>query len=267
MKFPQHFLTTVAAAFMLAVFLVGCSSVGTREETANWPAEKMYQTAHDAMEDGNYTRALELYQLLEARYPYGRFAQQAILEEAYTNYRTNETAAAIVDCDRFIRLYPNHPNVDYAYYLKGLVYFREDQGISGYLHENDMSQHDPSQLTAAFAAFSDLAQRYPDSIYAKDARARMLYLSDAMGMYQVHVAMYYYNRGAYLSAVNRAKRALTEHPRTPSNEQALSIMVFGYEKLGLKDLSNDAKRVLETSYPKSKYLTRLPDTTPWYHFW
>src|SRR5690349_9903187 len=195
--------------------------------------------------EGNYTRAGKLYETLESRYPYGRYAQQAILESAYANYRAGETATAVAACDRFIRTYPNHPSVDYAYYLKGLVYFREDQGIFGYVYELDLSERDPKQMRESFAAFKELAAKFPQSRYAEDAQVRMRYLTNALGMYEVHVARYYYARGAYVAAANRAEASLIDHPRTPSNEIALDIMVKSYRKLGLTQLADDAHAILQ----------------------
>ena len=125
------------------------------------------------MLEGNYTRAIKLFETLESRYPYGRYAQQALLEGAFSNWRANEQAAATAACDRFIRTYPNHPNVDYAYFLKGLVYFREDQGLFGYVYELDLAERDPKQMRESFAAFKELVQRFPDSRYADDANQRM----------------------------------------------------------------------------------------------
>jgi outer membrane protein assembly factor BamD len=254
-------------ALFFALTLAGCSSVEVHNETAGWSAERIYQTARDAMKDGSYLRAIKLFENLEARYPYGRYAQQAILESAYANYRLGETQAAISQCDRFIRMYPNHPSVDYAYYLKGLVYFRENQGLLGYIYELDLSERDPRSMRESFEAFKELAEKFPDSRYAEDSKTRMLYLSNAMGMYEVHAARYYYNRGAYISAVNRAQTALTHYPQTPSNEEALWLIANSYEKLGLADLANDTRRILEASYPDSAWLTGGPKKKAWWKFW
>ncbi|MGE5668697.1 MAG: outer membrane protein assembly factor BamD [Betaproteobacteria bacterium] len=253
---------------LIALVTAGCSLLpkATNDETAGWSADKIYTTAHEAMQDGNYTRAVKLFDSLEARYPYGRFAQQAMLEGAYSNWRAGESAAAAAACDRFIQTYPNHPNVDYAYYLKGLVYFREDQGLFGYVYELDLSERDPKQMRESFQAFKNLVQRFPKSRYAEDAEARMRYLSNALGMYEVHVARYYYARGAYVAAVNRAQLSLLDYPRTPSNEDALDVMMRGYAKLGLTQLSDDAKRILENTYPKSIYLAGGP-AQPWWKLW
>ena len=252
---------------LIALTAAGCSLLpAVKDETAGWSAEKLYTTAHDAMQDGNYTRAVKLFDTLEARYPYGHYAQQAMLEGAYANWRSSEPTAATAACDRFIQTYPNHPNVDYAYYLKGLIYFREDQGIFGYVYELDLSERDPKQMRESFDAFKTLVQKFPRSRYAEDAQARMRYLANSLGMYEVHVARYYYDRGAYIAAVNRAQRALLDYPRTPSNEEALDIMVQGYARLGLTQLSDDAKRILDKTFPKSAKVVGAA-AKPWWKFW
>jgi outer membrane protein assembly factor BamD len=257
-------------AILAAALVVLCGGCGLlpedKEETAGWPAERLYSTAHDAMLEGNYTRAIKLFETLEARYPYGRYAQQAILEGAFSQWRANEQAAATAACDRFIRTYPNHPNVDYAYYLKGLVYFREDQGMFGYVYDVDLSERDPKQMRDSFAAFKELVQRFPSSRYADDASARMRYLVNALGMYEVHVARYYYDRGAYVAAANRAQAALVNTPQTPSNEPALDLLMKSYEKLGLAQLADDSRRILAKTYPDSVYVNP-PPPKPWWKFW
>ena len=253
---------------LLALTAAGCGLLpDVKDETAGWSAEQLYKNAHEAMQDGNYTRAVKLFDTLEARYPYGRFAQQAILEGAFSNWRNSEQAAATAACDRFIRTYPNHPNVDYAYYLKGLVYFREDQGLFGYVYELDLSERDPKQMRESFAAFKELVQKFPQSNYAEDARIRMRYLTNALGMYEVHVASSYYARGAYVAAANRAQASLVNHPRTPSNEMALDLMVRSYRKLGLTQLADDAHAILEKTFPSSVYLAANAPARPWWKIW
>ncbi|MEO7499108.1 MAG: outer membrane protein assembly factor BamD [Casimicrobiaceae bacterium] len=255
------------AAALVALFASGCNLLPeVREETASWSAERLYSTAHDAMLEGNYTRAVKLFETLEARYPYGRFAQQAILEGAFSSWRAQEPAAATAACDRFIRTYPNHPNVDYAYFLKGLVYFREDQGLFGYVYELDLAERDPKQMRESFAAFKELIARFPDSRYAEDAKLRMRYLSNAIGRYEVNVARYYYKRGAYVAAANRAQAAIVNTPQTTSNEEALDVLMKSYDKLGLKELSDDARTVLAKTYPDSVYVNPAPPR-PWWKFW
>jgi len=252
---------------LMALAAAGCGLLpDVKDETAGWNAEQLYRNAHEAMLDGNYTRAVKLFETLEARYPYGRYAQQAILEGAFSNWRSGEQAAATAACDRFIRTYPNHPRVDYAYYLKGLVYFREDQGVLGYVYELDLSERDPKQMRESFAAFKELAQKFPESRYAEDANTRMRYLTDALGMYEVHVARYYYARGAYIAAANRAQASLVSYPQTPSNEHALDVMVRSYRKLGLTQLGDDAQRILEKTFPQSVYVAGAAEK-PWWKWW
>jgi outer membrane protein assembly factor BamD len=267
MRFMESWRTAVACA-LLAVALAGCSWLPTpgKDETATWSADQIYREAHDALLQGNYTRAVKLFETLEARYPYGRYAQQAILEGAFANWRANEATAAIAGADRFIRTYPNHPNVDYAYYLKGLVHFREDQGIFGYVYELDLSERDPKEMRASFAAFKELVTRFPESQYAEDSVIRMKYLNNALGMYEVKVALYYYNRGAFIAASNRAQLSILNNPQTPSNAEALAVLAQSYDKLGLTTLADDSRRVLVKTFPDSKYVKGIP-ARPWWQIW
>jgi outer membrane protein assembly factor BamD len=251
-------------AMLLASGIAACDLLPeVKEETASWSADKLYQEAHTMLVTGNYNRAIKLYDTLEGRFPYGRYAQQAILEGAYANYRTGETATAVAACDRFIRTYPNHPNVDYAYYLKGVVNFREDQGVLGYVVEQDLSERDPKMTRESFNAFRELVTRFPESKYAADSAQRMRYLVNALSAYEVHVADYYYHRGAYVAAVNRAQASLTNYPQTPANEAALVTLIRCYDKLGMPQLRDDAQRVLASTFPSSP----SPPEKPWWKFW
>jgi outer membrane protein assembly factor BamD len=264
----REWWSRVLFALALALSLASCNLLPeVKDETADWTAERLYRNAHSAMLEGNYTRAVKLFETLESRFPYGRYAQQAILETAYSNYRLGETGAAVSGCDRFIRTYPNSPLVDYAYYLKGLVYFREDQGLIGYVYELDLSERDPKSMKESYAAFKELVEKFPESRYADDARQRMRYLVNALAMYDVHVARYYYNRGAYLAAANRAQGSLVSYPRMPANEDALDVMIRAYDKLGMKQLSDDSRRIMEKTYPQSPYLTGKGPERPWWKFW
>ncbi len=250
-----------------AVAIGGCSWLPeVKDETGNWSADRLYKEAHDAMIEGNYTRAVKLYESLESRFPYGRFAQQAVLESAYSSYRAGDTPAAVGACDRFIRTFPNHPNVDYAYYLKGLVHFREDQGILGYVYELDLSEREPKGMRESFAAFKELVAKFPESRYAGDSLERMKYLTNSLALYEVKVARYYYNRGANVAAVNRAQGALVDYPRTPASEEALALLVAAYGRLGLTQLQSDSARILEKTFPKSAEMKELA-TKPWWKFW
>jgi len=258
----------VRLAMLLFVLAIGgCNLLPeVKDETADMTPERLYKLAHDSMLEGNYTRAIKLFETLEARFPYGRYAQQAILESAYANYRSGETATAIAASDRFIRTYPNHPNVDYAYYLKGLVNFREDQGLFGYVYELDLSEREPRGMRESFAAFKELVTKFPESRYAQDAADRMRYLTNALALYEVKVARYYYNRGAYVAAVNRAQGSLVGYPRTPANDDALQVLIQSYDKLGLTQLRDDSERILQLTYPKSEYFAG-PSDKAWWKFW
>ena len=260
------FLARLAGLVMILAF-GGCGLLpDVVDETTNLSAEGLYRLAHDAMVEGNYTRAVKLFETLEARFPYGRFAQQAILELAYASYRAGETATAIAAADRFIRTFPNNQNVDYAYYLKGLVHFREDQGLLGYVYELDLSEREPKGMREAFAAFKELVTKFPDSRYAQDSAERMVYLTNALARYEVHVARYYYNRGAYVAAINRAQAAIVGYPQTAASEGALDVLVRSYDKLGLVQLRDDSLEVLRRTFPNSIYLAG-PVEKPWWKFW
>lgn len=238
------------------------------DETASWSASKLYSEAKDAMAESSYDKAIKYFEKLEARFPYGRYAQQAQLEVAYAYYRQNEPASAIAACDRFIRLHPNHPNVDYAYYLKGLTNFNEDLGLLGYVSLQDLTERDPKAARDSFDAFKVLVNKYPESKYTPDATARMKYLVNALASHEVHVARYYMKREAYVAAVNRAQAAIKTYPDAPANEEALFIMVKAYDLLGMNDLRDDAERVMRTNFPKSEYYARgLNRVEPWWKLW
>lgn len=262
-------ITLRSLAVIGALLLAGCSATPDEyDETAGWNAQRLYSEAKDSMSDGGYDQAIKLFEKLEARYPYGRYAQQAQLEVAYAYYKSSEAASALAACDRFIKLHPNHPNVDYAYYLKGLVNFNEDLGLLGSLANQDLSERDPRASQEAFDTFRELVKRFPESRYADDARQRMQYLVNALGQYEVHVARYYLKRGAYLASANRAQAALTSYPQTPATEEALYILTQAYDKLGMTQLRDDAARVLNQNFPNSIYLSGGPKSDkPWWQLW
>jgi outer membrane protein assembly factor BamD len=261
----------VLGSVLLAATLAlgGCGLLPeVQDETAGWSAQKLYAEAKDNLNSGNYTQAVKLFETLESRYPFGRYAQQAQLEVAYAYYKDEEPISAIAACDRFIKLHPNHPNVDYAYYLKGLVNFNDDLGYLGNLIEQDLSERDPRAARDAFLAFKELVTRFPDSKYAEDSTARMKYLVNALAGNEVHVAKYYLKREAYVAAANRAKEVLKTYPDAPVLEEALAIMVVSYDKLKLTDLRDDAQRVLTLNFPNSKYAKGVNlEGKAWYRFW
>lgn len=264
-------MRSVAASFLLSLVLLvaGCGLLPDQiDETAGWSANKLYAEAKDAMSEGAYDKAIKYFEKLEARYPYGRYAQQAQLEVAYAYFRQQEAASTIAACDRFIRLHPNHPNVDYAYYLKGLANFNEDLGLLGYVSQQDLSERDPRAAKESFDAFKELVAKYPESRYAPDATQRMAYLVNALASHEVHVARYYLKRGAYVAAVNRAQAAIKTYPNAPANEEALFVVIKAYDLLGMKDLRDDAERVMRTNFPRSEYYVRgLNREEPWWKLW
>ncbi|WP_298603159.1 outer membrane protein assembly factor BamD [Zoogloea sp.] len=254
------------------LLLAGCSGLpDMADETVGWSAQKLYTEAKESMGDGAWDRAIKMFEKLEARYPYGRYAQQAQLEVAYAYYKSNEQASAVAACERFIKLHPNHPNVDYAYYLKGLAYFNEDLGLLGTLSNQDLSERDPKAARESFETFKTLSQRFPDSKYTPDALKRMRYLVNALASYEVHVARYYLKRGAYVAAANRAQATVKDFPNSPATEEALFVMAKSYDALNMPELRDDADRVMRKNFPNSRYLgAGLPDDkarAPWWKMW
>ncbi|VVE62671.1 competence protein ComL [Pandoraea anapnoica] len=244
------------------------------DETAGWSTNKLYSEAKDSFDSGDYTKAAKYYELLEGRDPFGPHAQQAQINTAYSYYKDNEPAQALTAVDRFIRLHPDSPSIDYAYYLKGLINFNDDLGLFGRFSGQDLSERDPKALRAAYDSFKYLVEHYPTSKYANDAALRMRYAVNAMAAHEVHAAEYYYRRGAYLAAVNRAQTALQDYDQAPALEDALGIMIKSYDKLGMTELRDDARRVMEKTYPNSGYLTvgRRIDNNPgdkksWWQIW
>ncbi len=266
-------LAALAVLFLISTtplsLLTACSSTPEQsDETSGWSAQKLYDEAREAMNDSAWDKAIKLFEKLESRYPYGRHAQQAQLEIAYANFKQSEPIAAIAACDRFIRLHPNNPNVDYAYYLKGLANFNEDLGLFGYVSQQDVSERDPKSARESFEAFKELVTKFPNSKYTPDATARMKYLVNTLAAHEVHVADYYLRRGAYIAAVNRSQNVLKNYPGTPATEEALAIIIRGYDALGMKDLRDDTERVMRRNFPKSRFYAKgLDNADPWWKLW
>ena len=259
----------VIAALFLATLLGGCGLLPeVKDETVGWSANKLYAEAKDSMNEGGYEKAIKYFEKLESRYPYGRFAQQAQIDIAYAYWKSNEIPSSLAACDRFIKLHPNHPNVDYVYYLKGLVNFNEDLGLLGNISQQDMTERDPKGARESFDAFRELVTRFPESKYTPDATLRMKYLVNALASLEVHVARYYMKRNAYVAAINRAQYALKTYPEAPATEEALFIIVKAYDLMGMNDLRDDSERVMRKNYPNSVYYTRgLEREVPWWKLW
>lgn len=255
-------------ALITVMLLTACGTLSDApDETAGWSAQKIYTEAKDAMETAAFERAITLFEKLEARYPFGRYAQQAQLEIAYAYYKAGETAPAIAACDRFIKLHPNHPSVDYAHYLKGLVNFNDDLGFFGNVSRQDPTERDSRAALDALAAFRELVIKFPDSRYSDDARQRIAYLVNALASNEVHVARYYMKRRAYLAAINRAQAVVKTYSQAPAVEDALVVMVLAYDALGLTQLKDDAQRVLLKNFPQAQLTLDRAMKKPWWQIW
>jgi outer membrane protein assembly factor BamD len=260
---------SLLALLTAALLLGGCGLLpDAKDETAGWSAQKLYGEAKDAMAQRGWEKAIKYLEKLEARYPYGRYAQQAQLDVSYAYWKNGARASAIAAADRFIKLYPNHANVDYAYYLKGLVNFNENTGLLSILDSPDMTERDSKGTREAFESFKELAIRFPDSKYTEDAQARMRYLINALAQYEVHVARYYMKRGAFVAAANRAQYAVQNYPQAVAMEEAVFIMVKAYDALGMTDLRDAADRVMRKNFPTSRYLTgKGVRDVAWWKLW
>jgi outer membrane protein assembly factor BamD len=253
---------------VLCVLLAACAT-DLQDETVGWSAQRLYGEAKDAMSSKDWPRAIKYLEKLEARYPYGRFAQQAQLEIAYAHWKDNERASAVAAVERFIKMYPNHASVDYAWYLKGLINFNDQYGLMTWLTSPDMSDRDPKSTRESFAAFKEVVTRFPESKYVPDATARMRYLINALAAHEVHVARYYMKRGAYLAAANRAQFAIRHYAQAPATEEAVFVLVLAYDRLGMNDLREAADRVMRNNFPDSRYLKAGGDRkdVPWWRLW
>lgn len=244
-------LQRILCLFLLISLTAGCGLLPDKiDETRDWSAQKLYTEARDRLQSKNYEQAIDLYEKLEARYPFGRYAQQALLESAYAYYKYDEPDSAIATLDRFIKTYPRHPHLDYAYYLKGLANFNRGRNIVDRILPQDESERDPGAARDSFFDFQELVRRFPDSRYAKDAVLRMRHLRNNLARHEVNVADYYMRRGAYIAAVNRAERVIKNFQNTPAVPGALDIMVRGYRKLGLDELATDTLRIYRLNYPE-----------------
>ena len=245
------------ARLFLALLILSVSACSLlpeqQDETKGWSANKFYTEAKSNLRDGNYETAIKYYELLEARYPFGKYALQAQIDLAYAYYRDSQHESALAAADRFIRLHPEHPASAYALYLKGLVNFNRRLGFLTRYIPTDTSQRDPGAALDSYKDFAELVRRFPNSEYAEDARKRMIYLRNNLAKYELHVAHYYMDRGAYLAAAKRASAVVEKFQRTPSAKDALEMMVLAYTKLGKEELANDARRVLEYNTQKGTF--------------
>ena len=252
---PRVSVVIVPALLAASALLAGCSTV-TEDKTAGWSPERIYAEARDEVSSGAFDKAEVLLEKLEGRAAGTPLAQQAQLDKAHAQYKGGDKPQALATLDRFLKLHPASPAVDYALYLKGLVNFNDELGLFSWVANQDLSERDQKAAKDSFEAFRELSTRFPASKYTPDALQRMTYIVNALAQYEVHVARYYFQRGAYVAAVNRAQIALSDYQGVPAQEEALYILVQSYNALGMTQLRDDAQRVLHTNYPQSKYLTQ-----------
>ncbi len=259
-----HVLLLAGATMLVA----GCSST-PNDQTANWSPNKLYAEAKDELNSGSYEKAVGLLEKLEGRAAGTVLAQQAQLDKAYAQYKSGEAAQAQATLERFMKLHPASPALDYAMYLKGVLNFNDDLGWFSFLTRQDLSERDQKAAKESFESFKELVSRFPESRYTPDARMRMTYIVNALAEYEVHVARYYYKRGAYVAAIGRAQTALADYREVPALEEALFIMVKSYEALGMDQLRDDSRRVLQQSYPTGEFATKGARSvdSPWWKVW
>jgi outer membrane protein assembly factor BamD len=256
-------------ALAVAAIAAACGTTSPLDES-QWTPEQLYSEARAEADAGAFDRATRLYERLEGRAAGTLLAQQAQLERAYVLYRQGEKAQALSTLERFMKLHPTSPAVDYALYLRGLVNFNDNLGLLGGLSRQNLSERDQQASRDAFQSFKLLVDQYPQSRYAEDARLRMNYILNSLAAYEVHVARYYFRRGAYVAAANRAQQAVQEFEHSPATEEALFIMAQSYDRLGLEELRDDASRVLRQNFPESPYLAAGGLQDPqraWWQFW
>lgn len=268
---PLNKMLSRAFVIFILVVVNGCAILGNPnppDATKNWDEQRIYAAAQEEMGNKNWDKAIDLFKKLESRYPHGVYASQAQIETAYIQYKKQDPVLCLVAVDRFIKLHPNHPSLDYAYYLKGLATFNE-RGFFDKLTKQDINDRDPKTLRISFAAFKELTDRFPKSRYFKDATQRMVFLVNTLAKHEMHVARYYMERKAYVAALNRAKSVLEFYPNAPAVEDALVTMVSAYELMDMQDLKADTLRVLKTNYPDNPMITgkNAAEEKVWWKFW
>lgn len=251
-KFGRMLIKKFSALALLAVLVLsGCASnrEAYEQRRKEQSAQQLYAEAQSSMKVGNWRTAVERLERLDSLYPFGPFSQQAQLDLLYAYYQNNDTESAVSAADRFIRQNPRHPHLDYVHYMKGLVHFYSELGFLREAFAAELSQRDATTASTSFRDFAELIKRYPDSIYAADARQRMIYLRDRLAAHEMHVADYYVKRKAWLAAANRARNVIEQFPGASNTPEALVLMVQSYEKLGMTELANESRKVLEFNYP------------------
>ena len=242
----MHWLRLIP--LLAVLFTLGCATT-TDDESSKLSANDLYKKAKEAMASADFETAIDTFEKLEARFPFGKYAQQAQLEIAYAYYKFDEPDSAITAADRFISNNPGNPHLDYAYYLKGLVNYTRGMSIVDRVAQREPSERDTRALRDAFSDFTTLVQKFPDSRYAEDSKKRLVFLHNQLADYEIKVARYYMHRKAWVAAANRARYVIENYQRTPAAREALQVLVKAYKRMGMDDLANDARRVLERNTP------------------
>ena len=272
-RFNRITSLTLTVIMMFIVLLLTACAGKDYDETTSWSQSKLLGEANSALSDNDYPNCVKYFEKLEARYPFGPVAEQAQINSAYCNWKRNEQELALASDNRFIQLHPGHPNIDYAYYLKGLITFNDNLGFLAKFSGQDLSERDPKASKDAYEAFKTLTTNFPDSKYTPDALDRMRYIVNSLAESDVNAARYYYRRGAYVAAINRAQTTLKDYDRAPAIEEALYLMVKSYDALGMKDLSADTMRVFNANFPNSEIFKTgkrqavTAQQAKWWQFW
>jgi len=250
----DHLMIRILTSLLLILSMTSCAlwpfGKDKPDEEDNSTEQMLYRSAQGSLRSGNYKDAITKLETLESRFPFGRYAEQAQLELIYAHYMSFEPDAARSSADRFIRLHPQHPSIDYAYYMKGVTSFTEDRGFLDRFAQSDIARRDQTSNRRAFSDFADFLARYPNSYYAADARQRMIYLRNLLAEFEIRVADYYMRRGAYVAAANRARTVIENYDQSQSIPDALAILVEANWRLGLEDAANDNLQVLALNYPR-----------------
>jgi outer membrane protein assembly factor BamD len=262
-------VVALCALCVVLLALPGCAAHRAREaaKQAKLTPELLYKRAKKDLDNNNFSGAIKTYETLTARFPFADEARQARIDLIYAYYRAGETDSAIDACKTFIRENPTHPRVDYAYYMEGLVDFEKQPNAIEHLFRVDLSKRPPTTARKSFAAFRTVVQEYPKSAYAYDARQRMIYLRDRLASYDVEIARYYLKRGAYIGAVRRSKLVIENYEGAPATRDALAIMIVSYDRLGLKSLAAESRRVYAANFTGKVTQVAAATQQHWWHFW
>ena len=253
----KKMLKIITAVTCVIFLTTACSSKkSSKPKVPDKPPVELYSDAYRALDSANYEKATEILEALDSRYPFGPHSDQVQLDLIYSYYKQDETALALASIDRFIRLNPTHPDLDYLYYIRGLTHMASDKQFFQDLFGVDRFNRDPTQAIQAFKDFGQVISNYPDSQYAKDARLRSIYIKDRLARYEISVAKWYIKRDAFVAAINRTKTVLNNYPDTDSVQPALEIMIQGYDALGLDEPRKNALAVLELNFPGSRVVKR-----------